>query len=246
MLRGREENVPGLARAGAPVPVLPGDYGLIQYGLFSVFFQYTTPASALERKQRSRWLTPFVLFWRLLTDDPLVGLSLFSSIVFHLGLIGLLIINWTPDEYRLPPELVSPEDYAALFGLKRVLPEMEPVAPSKDDKTGGGKGVKDPGAKDPKKQGGGQKIVGKEGKAGPKRQGRPLRAPGRDQAHHELRRPERSARRHRDGHQEDAEPRSRPSPTRSAASTRTTSSSGAARARGCTARARAAAARARA
>ena len=43
MLRGREENVPGLARAGAPVPVLPGDYGLIQYGLFSVFFQYTTP-----------------------------------------------------------------------------------------------------------------------------------------------------------------------------------------------------------
>ncbi len=166
MLRGREENVPGLARAGAPVPVLPGDYGLIQYGLFSVFFQYTTPAAAIERKQRSRWARPFVLFWRLLTDDPLVGLSLFSSIVFHLGLIGLLIINWTPDEYRLPPELVSPEDYAALFGLKRVLPEMEPVAPSNDDKSGGGKGVKDPGAKDPKKQGGGQKIVGKEGKAG--------------------------------------------------------------------------------
>jgi hypothetical protein len=166
MLRGRDENVPGLARAGAPVPVLPGDYGLIQYGLFSVFFQYTTPASALEQKKRSPWLRPLVLFWRMLTDDPLVGLSLFSSIVFHLGLIGLLIINWTPDEYRLPPELVSPEDYAALFGLKRVLPEMEPVAPSNDDKNGGGKGVKDPGAKDPKKQGGGQKIVGKEGKAG--------------------------------------------------------------------------------
>ncbi len=166
MLRGREENVPGLARAGAPVPVLPGDYGLIQYGLFSVFFQYTTPASALEQKKHSRWAMPFVLFWHLLTDDPLVGLSLFSSIVFHLGLIGLLIINWTPDEYRMPPELVSPEDYAALFGLKRVLPEMEPPAPSNEDKSGGGKGVKDPGAKDPKKMGGGQKIVGKEGKAG--------------------------------------------------------------------------------
>jgi hypothetical protein len=166
MLRGREENVAGLARAGAPVPVLPGDYGLIQYGLFSVFFQYTTPASALDQKKHSRIVAPFAMFWRLLTDDPLVGLSLFSSIVFHLGLIGLLIINWTPDEYRLPPELVSPEDYAALFGLKRVLPEMEPVAPSKDEKTGGGKGIPDPGAKDPKKQGGGQKIVGKEGKAG--------------------------------------------------------------------------------
>jgi hypothetical protein len=62
---------------------------------------------------------------------------------------------------------VSPEDYAALFGLKRILPEMEPpAAPSKDENSGGGKGVKDPGAKDTKKQGGGQKIVGKEGKAG--------------------------------------------------------------------------------
>jgi hypothetical protein len=166
MLRGREENVAGLARAGAPVPVLPGDYGLIQYGLFSVFFQYTTPASALDPKKRSRFTLPFAMFWRLLTDDPLVGLSLFSSIVFHLGLIGLLIINWTPDEYRLPPELVSPEDYAALFGLKRILPEMEPIVPSKEENAGGGSGVKDPGAKDPKKQGGGQKIVGKEGKAG--------------------------------------------------------------------------------
>ena len=86
--------------------------------------------------------------------------------MLHLGLIGLLIINWTPDEYRLPPELVSPEDYAALFGLKRVLPEMEPVAPAKDENTGGGKGIKDPGAHDTKKQGGGQKIAGKEGKAG--------------------------------------------------------------------------------
>ncbi len=166
MLRGREENVAGLARSGAPVPVVPGDYGLIQYGQFSVFFQYTTPASALEKKRRSRWMAPLGLFWRLLTDDPLVGLSLFSSIVFHLGLIGLLIINWTPDEYHMPPELVSPEEYAALFGLHRPLPEMEEPAPAAKEANGGGKGVKDPGAKDPKKQGGGQKIAGKEGKAG--------------------------------------------------------------------------------
>jgi hypothetical protein len=150
MLRGREENLLQLSRAGAPVPVMPGDYGLVQYGLFSVFFQYTTAARPLK--------SPFSL-------EPLVGLSVFSSVVLHLGLIGLLIINWTPPEYQLPPELVSPEDYAARFGLKRVLPEMEPVAPSAD-KGGGGKGVKDPGAKDTKKQGGGQKIVGKEGKAG--------------------------------------------------------------------------------
>ena len=166
MLRGREENVAGLARQGAPVPVLPGDYGLIQYGLFSVFFQYTSPAPPLT-KRRSPWLAPFVALVRgLLIDDPLAGLSLFSSIVFHLGLIGLLVINWTPPEYQLPPELVSPDDYAARFGLKRVLPEMEPPAAVEADDKGGGQGVKDPGAKDPKKQGGGQKIVGKEGKAG--------------------------------------------------------------------------------
>jgi hypothetical protein len=167
ILRGRDENLLSLARSGAPVPVLPGDYGLIQYGLFSVFFQYTTPGSALKKKPRFPLLSPFARLWRLLAvEDPLVGLSLFSSTVFHLGLIGLLIINWTPDDYRLPPELVSPEDYAALFGLKRVLPEMEAFVPAKDNSTGGGKGIKDPGAKDTKKQGGGQKIVGKEGKAG--------------------------------------------------------------------------------
>jgi hypothetical protein len=166
MLRGREENLLGLARSGAAVPVLPGDYGLVQYGLFSVFFQFTTPAVALKSKSKRPWLAPITLLWRALTRDPLVGLSLFSSLVLHLGLIGLLIINWTPDEYRLPPELVSPEDYAARFGLKRILPEMLAAAPSKDEKAGGGQGVKDPGAKDPKKQGGGQKIAGKEGKAG--------------------------------------------------------------------------------
>ena len=150
-LRGREENLVVLAQTGAPVPVLPGDYGLLQYGLFSVFFQYTTAAQPLGGVMRV---------------EPLAALSLFSSVVLHFGIIGLLIVNWTPDDYQLPPELVSPEDYAARFGLNRVLPEMEPPAQAKDDKSGGGTGVKDPGAKDPKKQGGGQKIVGKEGKAG--------------------------------------------------------------------------------
>ncbi|HEY8041383.1 MAG TPA: AgmX/PglI C-terminal domain-containing protein [Polyangiaceae bacterium] len=151
ILRGREENLLGVARTGAPVPVLPGDYGLVQYGLFSIFFQYTAAAQPLQSRS---------------SLEPLVALSLFSSGVLHLGIIGLLIVNWTPPEYQLPPELVSPEDYAARFGLKRVLPEMEPASAAKDDKAGGGQGVKDPGAKDPKKQGGGQKIVGKEGKAG--------------------------------------------------------------------------------
>jgi hypothetical protein len=164
-LRGRDENVVGLAQSGARVPVVPGDHGLLQYGAFAVFFQYTSAAPALT-KRTSPWAMPFAFLLRSLKADPLAGLSLFSSIVFHLGLIGLLIINWTPPPYQLPPELVSPEDYAERFGLKRVLPEMDPAMASKKDDGGGGKGVKDPGAKDNKKQGGGQKIVGKEGKAG--------------------------------------------------------------------------------
>ncbi len=149
LLRGREENVQGLAQGGAPIPVLPGDHGLIQYGLFSIFFQYTSAAEPMRGR---------------LPLDLLSILALFSSLVFHLGIIGLLIINWTPPEYHLPPELVP--DFASQFHLSRALAEWQPApTPGKDDK-GGGQNAKDLGAKDTKKQGGGQKIAGTEGKAG--------------------------------------------------------------------------------
>jgi hypothetical protein len=149
ILRGREENVPGLAQTGASVPVVPGDHGLIQYGLFSIFFQYTSAAEPIRARPRL---------------DPLAFLSLFSSVVFHLGIIGLLIINWTPPDYHLPPELVT--DLASQFHLSRALPEWQAApVPGKDDK-GGGKDSKDLGANDTKKQGGGQKMLGTEGKAG--------------------------------------------------------------------------------
>jgi hypothetical protein len=149
VLRGREEDVSGLAHAGAPIPVVPGDHGLIQYGLFSIFFQYTGPAEPMRGR------IPF---------DWLGLLALFSSLVFHLGIIGLLIINWTPPEYHLPPELIP--DFASQFHLSRALAEWQPApAVGKDDK-GGGKDAKDLGAKDTKKPGGGQKIAGNEGKGG--------------------------------------------------------------------------------
>ena len=151
VLRGREENLITLARAGAPVQVLPGDYGLVQYGIFSIFFQYTTAAQPIADR---------------FTLEPLVALSFFSSVVFHLGLIGLFLVNWTPGGIPLPAELESPDDYAARFGLQRPLDPDPPPPAAANDKGGGGSGVKDPGAKDPKKQGGGQKIAGKEGKAG--------------------------------------------------------------------------------
>jgi hypothetical protein len=149
VLRGREENLVGLARSGAPVPVVPGDHGLIQYGLFSVFFQYTNAVAPLRGRVQL---------------EPLPILALFSSLVFHLGIIGLLIINWTPPEYHLPPELVP--DFASQFHLSRALPEWQPAPTAGKDDKGGGKDAKDLGAKDTKKPGGGQKILGNEGKAG--------------------------------------------------------------------------------
>src|SRR5690606_10971124 len=39
VLRGRREDPAELGRTGAPIPVVPGDYGLVQYGTFSIFFQ---------------------------------------------------------------------------------------------------------------------------------------------------------------------------------------------------------------
>jgi hypothetical protein len=162
LLRGRQEDVVRLARSGAPVPVVPGDYGLVQYGLFSVFFQYTAAAAALG-EPRARWAAPFAWLRETLIDEPLAGLALVSSLILHLGLLGLLIVNWTPPPYQLPPELVSPEDYAARFGLKRVLPDVD-LAGAKAD--AGGSSRKDQGPKEPKKQPGGAKIAGKEGKAG--------------------------------------------------------------------------------
>src|SRR5262245_55983636 len=41
-LRGRAEDPVAIARTGAPVAVMPGDFGLIQYGQIALFFQYTT------------------------------------------------------------------------------------------------------------------------------------------------------------------------------------------------------------
>jgi len=164
LLRGREESVAGIARSGAPVQVLPGDYGLLQYGLFSLFFQFTAPSPPMVEK-RAPLLAPLALLGQLIARDPLGGLSLFSSLVFHLGLIGLLVVNWTPEDYRLPPELVSPEDYAARFGLSRPMPEMEPVA-TPDSARDVTRSARETGPKDARKAASGEKIKVSERKTG--------------------------------------------------------------------------------
>jgi len=152
-LRGRGEDPVAIARSGAPVPVMPGDYGLIQYGQFAIFFQYTAQPIAMSSFR----------------GPELLGLlAVFCSAILHLGMLGLVRTLMTPPPLAKPLELTNPEEYAARFGLKRAVVEPPPpaeIAQAGDDKSGGS-GVKDPGAQDKKPQGGGKKMKGDEGKLG--------------------------------------------------------------------------------
>jgi hypothetical protein len=151
-LRGRGEDPVAIARAGAPVPVMPGDFGLIQYGQFAIFFQYTAQPIAMSSLKGPELLTV---------------LAIFCSAILHLGLLGLVRTLMTPDQLAKPLELTNPEEYAARFGLKRAVLETPPPEPiTVGQEKGGGSGVKDPGAQDKKAQGGGKKIKGDEGKFG--------------------------------------------------------------------------------
>ncbi len=149
-LRGRDEDPVAFGRSGSTVPIVPGDYGLLQYGQFGVFFQFTTEA------------VPMAAAWG---PELLVALALFSSGILHVGMLGMLRALMTPPPISKPLELTNPDEYAARFGLHRMTPEDIPPEPVAADKPGGS-GVKDPGAQDNKPQGGGHKVKGDEGKLG--------------------------------------------------------------------------------
>lgn len=150
-LRGRAEDPVAIARTSAAVPIMPGDFGLIQYGQVSLFFQYTT-----QPIKMSMFRGPELLLL-------LAGLC---SAILHVGGIGLLSTLSTPYPYPKPPELESPDDLASRFKMKRAdLETPPPPEPAAGDKPGGA-GIKDPGAQDKKDQGGGRKIKGDEGKFG--------------------------------------------------------------------------------
>ena len=152
-LRGRPEDPIAIARAGTPVPVMPGDFGLIQYGQFSIFFQYTVQPIAM---------TSFT------GPELLTMLAVFCSASFHIGILLLVRVLMTPPPIAKPMELTSPDEMMRKFGLTRPLeetpPPPDPVMAGADK--GGGAGIKDPGAQDKKPQGGGKKIKGDEGKFG--------------------------------------------------------------------------------
>jgi hypothetical protein len=150
-LRGRAENPIAIARTSTAVPIMPGDFGLIQYGQISLFFQYTTQPIKMAS---FRW------------PELLVLLAGLCSAILHVGGVALLSTLSTPLPYPKPPELESAEDLASRFKVQRAdLEPPPPPAASEADKAGGA-GIKDPGAQDKKEQGGGKKIKGDEGKFG--------------------------------------------------------------------------------
>jgi hypothetical protein len=147
VLRGRRESPAALAASGAPIPIVAGDYGVVQYGNFSVFFQFADAVPALKKKRRMDWG-----FW----------LSFVFATIAVGGGLALMWAITTPRGIPKPIELTSQADLLAQLNLK---PEDIPPPPvvGQQDK---GAGVPDPGAKDTKPQGGGKKIKGAEGKLG--------------------------------------------------------------------------------
>lgn len=148
-LRGRKEDPADLGRVGAPIPIVAGDYGLVQYGNFGIFFQFSNAVPAMKKKRRPDW-----------------GF-LFSFLFAGVAVGGGLALIWaitTPRGIPKPLELTSAAELMLQFNMKQEE-EIPPPQTGKaeDDK---GQGVKDPGAKDPKPQGGGKKIKGDEGKLG--------------------------------------------------------------------------------
>ena len=148
-LRGRDEDPKRFS--DAPVILVPGDWGLLQYGAFSLFFQFGPAAPPLSKKKRR---------------DLLVGLSVVGSMIFHFGLAGLVRALTSPPPIPKPAELSNPEEIAARFGIERSLIEEPPKETTAGGDKSGGTGVKDPGARDTKKQGGGKKMAEGEGKLG--------------------------------------------------------------------------------
>lgn len=147
VLRGRRENPAELARSGAPIPIVPGDFGLIQYDSFSIFFQFTEAPQALPRRRRIQW--------------PLVLSFLFSCIAVGGGLALIWAVT-TPIGIPKPLELTSNTELAARFNLE----PQELTEPMATDRAEADAAPKDAGAKDKRAAGAGRAARGPAGKLG--------------------------------------------------------------------------------
>jgi hypothetical protein len=115
------------ARASdAPRPLLgSGDYGLLQYGQFALFFQLVRPGPPLARRRSADWT------WRS---------SLVLALVVVGGAVALMRLLSSPEARPKPVELASRGELAALF---RVRPDMfearrggQATPPRPDDESG--------------------------------------------------------------------------------------------------------------
>src|SRR5450432_3764580 len=149
LLRGRRENPAELGRSGAPIPIVAGDHGLVQYGNFAVFFQFSHGAPIIGRRRRPDWA---------------LILSFIFSVVAVAVKQTLIWAITTPQGIPKPLELTSQQELEIEFNLKQE--DVPPPAPDTGKQEDKGQGIKDPGAKDKKEMGGGKKIAGAEGKLG--------------------------------------------------------------------------------
>jgi hypothetical protein len=112
-LRGRREDPCEIGRSGAPIPIVPGDYGLLQYGTLSLFFQFAHAAPAPRTHLR-------------------VDLSLVLAFVFAILTIGgsllLLYMLYPQQELSKPIELTSHEELAIKYHVSAPAPEPAPGA----------------------------------------------------------------------------------------------------------------------
>src|SRR5690349_2104393 len=130
-LRGRKEDPADLGRVGAPIPIVAGDYGLIQYGNFGIFFQFSNAVPAMKKKRRPDWGFLFSF--------------LFAAVAVGGGLALIWAIT-TPRGIPKPLELTSQAELLLQFNVKQEeeVPPPPQTGQAEDSK---GQGVKDPGAK---------------------------------------------------------------------------------------------------
>ncbi|HQY59952.1 MAG: AgmX/PglI C-terminal domain-containing protein [Myxococcales bacterium] len=73
-LRGRAEDPVEIGRGG-PVPIMPGDHGVLQYGQFGLFFQHVSVATPPPRSARIEGMAVFALVVSLLAHGASLGLA---------------------------------------------------------------------------------------------------------------------------------------------------------------------------
>lgn len=125
-LRGRREDPVELGRAGAPIPIVAGDYGVLQYGNLSLFFQYSLPSPPPRRVLRIDWPLLFAFLFALVTCG---------------GVMLSLYLLFPSLELPKPLELTSSEELSVRFHHKE--PPAPPLAAPEGGAAEGEKGAKD-------------------------------------------------------------------------------------------------------